>query len=181
MREFARLLKDVIESNINERVDLKENIILWMVRWAATVASIYLVGKDGRTAYERKRGRRCRVPIAIFGEQVFYKPLDHSKDRSNIDAQWEWGLSRESNEALIGAERGVTRAYAVKRRPTDERWNRKASIALVGTPQKPNPERAGLHIPTRIAAKPGEPEGGVATGGAAQGGGGRIRRSSRST
>ena len=46
------------------------------------------------------------MPLAIFGEKVLYKPLDHQKDKSKIDAKWEsgiWlGVARESNEALVG-------------------------------------------------------------------------------
>ena len=143
-----------------------------MVRWAAMVASRYLVGKDGRTTYERKRGRRCRVPLATFGERVLYRPLDHAKDRSKMDVQWEsgiWlGLSRESNEALIGTSRGVTRAYAIRRRPSDERWVRKAILEIAGTPQRPNRGKAGLHVPTRTAPRTVGTEGGAATGGVAR-------------
>ena len=81
VREFARLFKDVIETNVKRRIDANDPIMLWLVRWAAVVAYRYLVGKDGRTAYERKRGRRCKMPLAIFGEKVLYKPLDHQKDK----------------------------------------------------------------------------------------------------
>ena len=35
---------------------------------------------------------------------------------------------------------------------------------MAGTPQRPNPEKAELHIPTRIAPKPGEPRDGAAHG-----------------
>ena len=113
------------------------------------------------------------MPIAIFGEKVLYKPLDVQKDKSKIDAQWEsgiWlGIARESNEALVGTSSGVTRAYAIKRRATDERWDGDAITTMMGTPQRPNPEKAGLHIPTRIAPKVGDPGSGVAPGGVAPG------------
>ena len=91
----------MVESNIRRKLASKEPIMLWLVRWAAMVASRYLVGKDGRTAYVRKRGRMCKMPLAIFGEKVWYRPMDKYKDRSKIEARWEeglWlGLTRESN------------------------------------------------------------------------------------
>ena len=35
--------------------------------------SRFLVGKDGRTGYERRRGRRCTLGVVPFGEIVWYK------------------------------------------------------------------------------------------------------------
>ena len=127
----------MIETNIRSKLDLRENIVHWMIRWAAMVASRYLVGKDGRAAYERQRGRRCRMPIAIFGEKIFYKALDNKKEKGKMDAQWEtgiWlGVAPETNESLVGTSAGVTRAYAIKRRPSEERWDKDMIKSLVGT------------------------------------------------
>ena len=67
VREFARLFKDVIESKPRMKIKSKDPILMWAIRWAAMVTSRYLVGKDGLTAQERKRGRRCRAPVAAFG------------------------------------------------------------------------------------------------------------------
>ena len=99
----------------------------------------------------------CKIPIAIVGEKIWYRPMDKYKDRSKVEANWEdgvWlGISRESNEILVGTKNGVMRAYALKQRPADERWDEKQISDMRGTPQRPNPEKVGLHIPTRIAQK----------------------------
>ena len=58
-------------------------ITLWMVRWAAMLVSRYLVGKDGRTAYERRRGRKCKIPVAKFEESVLYKRIRESEERKD--------------------------------------------------------------------------------------------------
>ena len=54
VREFVRVLKDVIETNTREKIKSKDAILMWAIRWAAMVTSRYLVGKDGLTAQERK-------------------------------------------------------------------------------------------------------------------------------
>ena len=69
----------------------------------------------------------------------------------------------------MGTSSGVTRAYAIKRRSVEERWDKDAITTMAGTPQRPNPEKAGLHIPTRIAPKAGESGSGIAPGGVAPG------------
>ena len=120
------------------------------------VTSRYLVGKDGMTPQERKRGRRCRAPVASFGELVWYKPMDKAREINNIEAKWEKGLwlgtAREANEMLIGTQDGATRCYAIKRMTEEDRWNAEEAAGLKGTPQQPNPMKMGLHIPTRLPA-----------------------------
>ena len=135
------------------------------------VTSRYLVGKDGLTAQERKRGRRCKAPVATFGELVWYKPMDKARERNTIEAKWEKGLwlgtAREANETLIGTKEGVTRCYAIKRMPEEDRWNAAEISGLKGTPQQPNPMKVGLHIPTRLpsdAALGGGTDGAAAEG-----------------
>ena len=78
---MLRVFKLQLEAKIKHDLDTDLPIVQWMARWAAMAISRFRVGKDGRTAYERKRGRRCRMPIATFGEKVLYKPLDHQKDK----------------------------------------------------------------------------------------------------
>ena len=79
-REFARVFKEQLEYNAKMELSPMDVIIQWMVRWAAMSCSRYLVGKDGRTAFERRRGRKCQVPVAEFGEKVWYKELRERKE-----------------------------------------------------------------------------------------------------
>ena len=76
-------------SKIRANVNGKVPIMLWAIRWAAMVTSRYLVGKDGMTPQERKRGRRCKEPTASFGELVWYRPIEKYKDRHKMDTKWE--------------------------------------------------------------------------------------------
>ena len=69
--------------------------------------SEYLVGKDGRTASERRRGRRCKGPVVPFGETVFYRQVREGKtqkDKGETEMkEGVWiGHADRSNEMLIG-------------------------------------------------------------------------------
>ena len=68
---------------------------------------------------------------------------------------------------LIDTREGVTICYVVKRMTDEERWSAEEVRELKGTPQRPNPQKVGLHIPTRMPI--GEPPSGVADGDAAGG------------
>ena len=171
MREFVRVFKDHLEAKIRAKIHGTAAIMLWAIRWAAMVTSRYLVGKDGRTAQERKRGRRCKMPLATFGEVVWYRPIEKYKDRNNMDSKWEkgvWlGTARESNEIVIGTKEGVTRCYATKRMIEEDRWDADEIKNMKGIPQQPNPHKVGLHIPTRMPMA--VPSGGGSHGDAAGG------------
>ena len=145
---------------------------MWTIRWAAMVTSRYIVGKDGMTVQERKRGRRCRTPVASFGELVWYKSMDQARERNKIEATRDKGIwlgaAREANETIIGTKEGVTRCYAIKRMTEEDRWSSEEIAAMQGTPQQPNPLKMGLHIPTRLpmnTALSGGTDGAAAEGG----------------
>ena len=159
VREFVRVFKEQVEDKAKIEVNTAENLMLWMIRWAAMTCSRYLVGKDGMTPFERRRGRKCRVPAVAFGEKVWYKELREGKDRKNkLASEWKQGAwlghSRNSNEAVIGTPEGVVRAYAIKRMPEDSRWDGELLKNLKGTPQQPDPLKQGTHIPIRINFDP---------------------------
>lgn len=159
IREFVRVLKDQVEEKASIKLECAEVLTAWMVRWAAMVCSRYLVGKDGLTAYERRRGRKCKTPVVAFGEKVWYKELRANKERRDkFESEWREGIwlghSRGSNEAIIGTQEGAVKAYAVKRQDEDHRWDAELIKALQGTPQQPDPNRPGIAIPIRINFDP---------------------------
>ncbi len=53
--------------------------------------SLYKVGNDNRTGYERLRGRRNRTATAEFGELVHYKKIRDKKSSRGVDASDDWG------------------------------------------------------------------------------------------
>ncbi len=111
IREFMRVLKDQMEEGAQMKISQDDVVNLWLVRWSAMNVSRFLVGKDGRTAYERRRGRRCKIPLAMFGEKVWYKQLMEGKAKvDKFESEWQEGIwlghSRKSNETLVGTDAG---------------------------------------------------------------------------
>ena len=114
VREFVRVPWEHVQDKAEVEPGASDVIVLWKVRWAAMMVSRFLVGKDGLTAYERRRGRKCRIPVVAFGKKVWYKEIRPGKERANkLESEWREGLwlghSRRSNEA-IGTREGVVRA-----------------------------------------------------------------------
>ena len=130
------------------------------------MVSRYMVGKDGRTSYERRRGRAYRVPVATFGKKVWYKQIREQKERKDkIESEWykgQWlGQNRSTNQTIVGTAEGVVRAYATRRQDADERWKGDLIKKLQGTLTRPDPNRWQLMIPIRVRFDPpqvGEPD-----------------------
>ena len=117
--------------------------------------SRFKLGEDGRTAYERQKGRRCCLKVVPFGELVRYKQLgETSQERESLETIWFEGVwlghARGSSEALVGTTEGVVRAWTIRRLPEAERRDAESITEMQGTPAQPNPTAPGLHIPIAI-------------------------------
>ena len=134
----------------------------WLIRHSAWLISGFLVKADGRTPYERLRGRECRGEIAEWARnsllQFYYKVATTEKGehwtRSGLRALagglW-LGKSLQSHEHLIGTEQGIRRCRTIWRRPEDKRWDRKLFDNFKGTPWQ---TRGG---PTAVPGAPATP------------------------
>ena len=155
VREHMRVLKDHLEFKAQIELECRDPIVLWMVRWAAMLVSRFARGADGKTSYQRRTGKPCRLEVLPFGESVWFK---HLKDPTTGDnkflSPWEEGIwlghARSSSECLVGTKQGVLRAWSVKRRPEEERWNADLIRGMQGTPQRPDPSKPGVDVPIRI-------------------------------
>ena len=113
----------------------------WLVEWAATTLTRFVIRSDGKTSYEKTGGRtRDNLPMATFGERVCYLPLKTNKrDRSKLERLREgiWmGMRLRTNEALIGTPGGVVKARTIKILPEDEKWNGASILDVKGTPKE---------------------------------------------
>ena len=92
------------------------------------------------------------MPVAVFGEKVWYKELRTSKERRDkFESEWGEGVwlghGRDSNVAIVGTTNGTVKAYAIKRQDPDSRWDAELLKNLRGTPQQPDPSKPGIAIP----------------------------------
>ena len=154
MRGLVKVYKDQLEERASVKLQSTDVIRLWMVRRAAMVYSRYNVGEDGKTAYERQKGRTCNLEVIPFGESVRYKKLgETSQEGKSLESSWFEGVwlghARGSSEALAGTKDGVARAWAIRRMPEGERWDPEAITEMNGTPARPG-IFPGIHTPIAI-------------------------------
>ena len=57
-------------------------LLLWIPRYAAEQQNRYKVGSDGRTAEERRTGKKWVKPMPLFGEKIMVKPAGKGKEET---------------------------------------------------------------------------------------------------
>ena len=101
-------------------------IMPWLIKHSALLINVCKVGEDGRTAWERRKGKKFKRQVPEIGECVwFLKALSEGKDK--LDTRWEdgvfAGVREESGEIYVMSSQGVRKVRAYKRRPEGEMWN----------------------------------------------------------
>ena len=66
-------------------------MIPWLVSHAAETIGRFQLGADGRTAYERTRGRKLNKELPEFGERIHYLKL-RSIGRNKAESRWGEGI-----------------------------------------------------------------------------------------
>ena len=94
------------------KVDGNMAITPWIIRWVAMNISRFQVGIDGMTPYERRRGKRCKIPIVCFGEKIWYKKRDHAKDRNKSEPGWEKQCGLGTHEILTNLSLGHQKEHS---------------------------------------------------------------------
>ena len=56
-----RVLKDAFETRIKNKITADHPLLSWLVEFAAVLVNRYEVGHDGKTPYERLRGKAVRA------------------------------------------------------------------------------------------------------------------------
>ena len=101
------------------RIATDHPIVLWMCEHAAYLLNRLEVGRDGKTAYERMKGKKATVLGIEFGERVMRKEKPIGAMRKMV-TQWQFGIfigvKRSSGEITVADEKGVLRwARSIRR------------------------------------------------------------------
>ena len=122
-----RTIKSDLESRIGTKIPSSHDIVPWLIEYAAVLINRGQVGADGRTAYERLKGKKVGLPGLQFGERILWKSnVPSYKRRDKMDTDWSEGIflgqRSVSGEYLVGSTLGVFRPRTVRRIPLEQRW-----------------------------------------------------------
>jgi len=166
----VRTLKLALEQHLNGKISVPHVIMTWMVEHAADLLNKFAVGEDGRTAYERIKGKKYSGEALEFGRTILYR-IPCKPEGGNMSERWVPGIwlgkRSVSDEHVVGLEDGsVCVTSAVRMQLDSESWDIEFVNKLRGTPARPagrEPEDqgdagGGVVIPAGLPLDPGHPE-----------------------
>ena len=141
----CRVMKSALQERLGLEIPDRHPILAWLSRHGSFLISRYRVGPDGRTPYERLKGRGWRRPMVTFGEQVWFRPLkSYTANRTDLTPQLDSGVyvgtHGRNGDVLIMTDKGVIKGGSVKRKPLEDRWSKEGFDKLRGTPWKLRPQ-----------------------------------------
>ena len=130
VKGVLRTVKLCLEARIERRIPDDHPLVTWMVEHAAWLSTVCKKGEDGKTAFQRARGRPFGKRTVEFGEKILFKLPDRGPrhdERGALEARWKkgsmLGYSRFSNEYWIWNGEAAIKARTVQRLKTDLRWH----------------------------------------------------------
>ena len=143
--EQVRVLRKALEGRVGYQVPGSHPIVAWIIEHAADVLSKYQIGDDGKTGYERLKGKKYDKELAEFGERVHYR-YDYDKKTmlNKLEARWGegffLGVRWRTGELIIGNSEGIHKASTIKRVGAHRRWDGEELKKVRGWPWKWNPD-----------------------------------------
>ena len=133
-----RALFLALNERMSREVDSIQRVVMFIREYAAYLISRVEVGKDGKTSYERDKGKKPSVVGPEFGEKWLYQVKLNDK-MENINARWESGIfvriGRKSNELWIAnKDKGIVSVRSVRKIPSERRWDEDSVACVKGAP-----------------------------------------------
>jgi len=139
---LVRSHKLELEEKLGEKIPIEKPIIAWMIEHCADLHNKYHVYSDGKTSFEKIKGKKHRGELLEFGQKILHRVP--GKPKGGLMApRWipgVWLGKRFSSEEHVVAMGGgrVVRARAVRSLPEASMWVKEDVLGIIGVPWKPS-------------------------------------------
>ena len=157
IEQQMRVMRDALEARCRVKIPAKSCLWAWMAEYAAVVLNRLEIGHDGKTAYERTKGKSAKHYGFEFGEKLLWKRKSSTGALGKLSCLWSTGIflgvKSMTGEFIIGDEHGVWKTRTLHRKPVEERWDAEDLRKVTGVPWKnssEDPEADGEDLPEII-------------------------------
>jgi hypothetical protein len=144
LQGHIRVLKSALEANLGVAVPQDHAVLPWLVEYAGWLINRAEVGHDGKTPYERSKGKMAKLTGMEFGEAVLWKRRPIAGALGKLSCLWGdgifLGIKGSSGEIMVGDTRGVWKTRTARRKPKEERWGSENLKLVGGVPWRINDE-----------------------------------------
>jgi hypothetical protein len=138
VQQQVRVLKCALETRWKVDIHSKHPVMPWLIEYASYLLNRFEVGRDGRTSYERCKGKPSKTLGFEFGESVLWRRKPISGALGKLSSLWSEGIylgvRGSSGELIVGDKAGVWKARTLQRKPFDERWRSESAECVIGVP-----------------------------------------------
>ena len=124
---MIRTMRSALEERMGEELLISDAVWPWLVEYSSYLLNRVEVGHDGKTAYERLKGKSANVIRVEFGETVMWKRRPIGGPLGKLSIMWDegvfLGIKGTTSEIIIGAGAGIYRTRSIRRKPKEEQWN----------------------------------------------------------
>jgi len=122
----VRVLKDALETRWGVKIKAANAVIPWIMEYAAYLLSRFEVGHDGKTAFERCKGKKAKVLGLEFGEAILWRRKPVGGALGKLSVMWAdgvfLGMKGRTGECIVGDQTGVWKTRTAQRKPEAMRW-----------------------------------------------------------
>ena len=155
VQDQIKTIKDDLETQYGVKISEDHQCLAWLVAHAGNTIDRYHVNKDGKTSFERWKGRPFKRAVAKFGENVIYlkaKSLGIDKFNIRLSEGIFLGVRDETSEIIIGTPDGVVKARDFRRKGShSERWDISNFNEFRGVPWQPIPGVEDSELKVRVS------------------------------
>ena len=138
IQQQSRVLKSALESRWGVKIPTLHAVVPWLVEYAGLLVNRFEVGRDGKTRFERCKGKKAKTLGIEFGEAVLWKRKPGGGALGKLTCMWEdgvyLGIRGTSGEIIIGDKKGVWKTRTVQRKPVQDTWAKDSADMIVGVP-----------------------------------------------
>ena len=139
-----RALQLGLERELSSHIPIGHPILTWMVRHAAMVSTMFVVGDDGKTAWQRTRGKVCNIDLIQFGEVTRYKCRSQEKGIADSGLRFGMGVwlgidERTGQHIIYDSNHGIRHARTLLRLPDAQKFESERAAAVSVTPWSTSP------------------------------------------
>ena len=131
VEQYLRTTKSQLDERYGVKIATGHPILTWLCEYCTHLLNRLEVSKDGKTAYERCKGKKAKVLGFEFGETVLWKKRPPATRLQKMNSQWELGIflgvRRESGELIVASQvdQNIKYTRTARRVPEEERWSMK--------------------------------------------------------
>ncbi len=90
---MAHTLNDHLIANYGWTPPTKHPVYTWLINHSSFLLTRFQVGVDGKTAWQRFKGKQYKRSLPMFAEHVLYLPVRTTEQRKNkLAPKWEDGI-----------------------------------------------------------------------------------------